>query len=235
MHIIAIIIVLLISIAVLQSLFSSPVFWVLVCVFAVAIGGLLIKDKIEKKSNDNIAENPVSKANSTSVHTNSHASKSKTDAENYVQTDSFYAEQEKDEYKLNLDLLDQNQISPQKTKQEVETEKYIQTDSFYTKVAGVSFGNTQSILPRLSRGMPLEFFREPTNPYDSDAIRIECQGKAIGHLPAHVAVQLAPRIDSGKTYITGKIKEITGGGSKEYYGCNIEVFVWENQSEKIHR
>lgn len=144
-------------------------------------------------------------------------------------------EEEKDEYKLNLDLLDKNQISPQKTKQEVETEKYIQTDSFYTKVAGVSFGNTQSILPHLNRGMSLEFFREPTNPYDSDAIRIECQGKAIGHLPAHVSTQLAPKIDSGNTYITGKIKEITGGGSKEYYGCNIEVFVWENQSEKIYR
>ncbi len=48
MHIIAIIIVLLISIAVLQSLFSSPIFWVLVCVFAFAIGILLFKDKIEK-------------------------------------------------------------------------------------------------------------------------------------------------------------------------------------------
>lgn len=204
MRIIAIIIVLLISIAVLQSLFSSPVFWVLVCVFAFAIGALLLKDKIKKKGDVNPAPN----------------------FKNYVQ------EEKKDEYELNLDLLARDQMNPKNPERNVEAENYVQTDSFYTKVAGVSFGNTQSLLPNLKRGMKLDFFREPTNPYDNNAIRIECQGKAIGHLSRYVAEQLAPKIDSGNIYITGKIKEITGGGTNEYYGCNIEVFVWENQSEK---
>lgn len=47
-------------------------------------------------------------------------------------------EEEKDEYKLNLDLLDRNQNPPQKPKRKVEAENYIQTDSVQKKLNQVS-------------------------------------------------------------------------------------------------
>lgn len=108
-----------------------------------------------------------------------------------------------------------------------ENRSQYRDNSFYTRVVGVTFGNVQFILPRLKSGMPLQFYREPNNPYDSNAIRVECNGEAIGHLDASIAAQYANGIDNGFDFLEGKISEITGGkGYKTTYGCNIELFVY---------
>lgn len=97
-------------------------------------------------------------------------------------------------------------------------------DTFFTKVAGVTHNGIQLILPKLKSGSPLCFVREADNPYDDNAIRVECNGRKIGYLRAELAADLAPIVDNGGT-ITGTIAKITGGDDASY-GCNIEITVW---------
>lgn len=101
---------------------------------------------------------------------------------------------------------------------------YIEFDSTYTNVAGVTFGNIQSILPKLRSGMSLRFIREPKNPYDRNAIRIECNWQKIGYLSADLARDYASILDNGGK-IVGSVANITGGRGKTY-GCNIEIIVY---------
>lgn len=97
-------------------------------------------------------------------------------------------------------------------------------DTFFTKVAGVTHNGIQLILPKLKSGLPLCFVREADNPYDDNAIRVECNGRKIGYLRAELAADLAPIVDNGGA-ITGTIAKITGGGGISY-GCNNEITVW---------
>ena len=92
----------------------------------------------------------------------------------------------------------------------------------YTKIAGVTFAkHAQEIIPRLSEGELLKLVREPDNPKDKNAIRIEGQGERIGFIPAHVARELAYRIDEGENFEC-RVSQVTGGGDK-IYGCNIQL------------
>jgi len=43
--------------------------------------------------------------------------------------------------------------------------------------------------------------REPDNPYDPNAIRVEIVGKYLGYVPRYIAKDLAPEMDAGKRYI----------------------------------
>lgn len=107
-------------------------------------------------------------------------------------------------------------------------------DFLFTKVAGVTFGDAQQILPNLCAGMDLQFIREPDNQYDTNAIRVECCGSVLGHIKAEVAAKLAPKIDSGKAIIKGNIAEITGGfapGVK--YGCKMQIVIYTKKQEDI--
>ncbi len=40
--------------------------------------------------------------------------------------------------------------------------------------------------------------REPENPHDPNAIRVEVAGKYLGHIPKDKAKELAPQMDAGK-------------------------------------
>lgn len=108
--------------------------------------------------------------------------------------------------------------------QDAKKINYVEYDSTYTKIAGVTFGNIQSILPKLRSGMSLRFIREPKNPYDRNAIRIECNWQKIGYLSADLARDYASILDHGGKII-GSIANITGGRGKTY-GCNIEIIVY---------
>ena len=103
---------------------------------------------------------------------------------------------------------------------EIATSGLTEYDTFFTKVAGVTHNGIQLILPKLKSGLPLCFIREADNPYDNNAIRVECNGRKIGYLRA----DLAPIVDNGGA-ITGTIAKITGGSGISY-GCNIEITVW---------
>lgn len=103
--------------------------------------------------------------------------------------------------------------------------RYIVSHYYYTKVVGVTFNGIQSILPQLHGGMPVQFIREPNNPFDHNAIGIWCNGKKIGNLSADEATTIAPQMDRGVPY-DGEISQITGGNGKTY-GCEISVNVYK--------
>lgn len=72
------------------------------------------------------------------------------------------------------------------------------------KVVGVRFYNGYA-----TNGETVMLRREPTNQYDSNAIRVNnVFGEQIGHIPRPVALKLAPFMDSGalslEAYLTGE-------------------------------
>ena len=93
-------------------------------------------------------------------------------------------------------------------------------EEFYTKVVGVSFEGRQEIIKDMQEGQELQLLREPANPYDNFAIRVETEtGTQVGYLNAKLAKHLAPILDGGVTYNV-LITSVTGGQDK-HYGLNI--------------
>ena len=68
-----------------------------------------------------------------------------------------------------------------------------QGECINTRAVGVSFGNRQQLIAKLEVGEEIILRREPQNPYDSNAIRIERRNKAqLGFLNRFLAAELAP-------------------------------------------
>src|SRR5690606_41396851 len=71
---------------------------------------------------------------------------------------------------------------------------------YRTNLAGGKFRpmDAQQITLSLEPGTPLRLEREPTNPYDPNAIKVnEVDGVHLGYVPKNVAVHLAPWLDRG--------------------------------------
>ena len=102
-----------------------------------------------------------------------------------------------------------------------------------TKAAGVTHGNRQTLIERLTRYSPEEITvqlqRERDNAHDKNAVQIVAavRGKGsavIGYINRELAAALAPLMDKG-AQIGSRFKEITGGGFGYNYGFNVELAV----------
>ena len=103
-----------------------------------------------------------------------------------------------------------------------------------TKTAGVTHGNRQKLLARLSRYAPeditIQLQRESGNTYDSNAVQIIAavsgKGSAVmGYLNRQLAAAIAPLLDKGKE-IRSTFKAITGGADYRLaYGLNVELAI----------
>ncbi|KAK5272304.1 hypothetical protein LTR99_010593 [Exophiala xenobiotica] len=81
-----------------------------------------------------------------------------------------------------------------------------------TKIVGCRFYDGQATV-----GEYVKVRREPSNPYDSNAIRIDnVLRDQIGHIGRQVAAKLAPLMDSGELLIEGCLT-----GQKSFYECPI--------------
>ena len=86
-----------------------------------------------------------------------------------------------------------------------------------TRVAGVTFDGRQSVIARLSIGENILLRREPTNPYDPNAISVECENRwQIGYLNRHLAAMLAPFFDTYQQTVHGNVHCITGSQRQGY-------------------
>ncbi|KAF3767761.1 hypothetical protein M406DRAFT_338474 [Cryphonectria parasitica EP155] len=64
--------------------------------------------------------------------------------------------------------------------------------------------------------------REPSNPYDSNAVRVDnVLGSQVGHLSRALMVKLAPYMDSGDVQVEGIIN-----GEKGFYDCPIRLLLY---------
>lgn len=97
---------------------------------------------------------------------------------------------------------------------------------FDTHVAGTThIEKIKSIEPLLKIGDKVNFYREPTNPHDPQAIRIETTAyQKIGYVPRADNVVFARLMDAGKN-LYGKIT------SKEWQDdwlkVEIRIYLWE--------
>lgn len=77
---------------------------------------------------------------------------------------------------------------------------------FDTRVAGVTYDGRQRILVNLLKRqeeygpLPVELVREPSNPYDPNAVMVFLDSVQVGYIPAGIASDMAPLMDDGYGY-----------------------------------
>lgn len=64
-------------------------------------------------------------------------------------------------------------------------------------LAGFQYHAGRAVFPLLEAGDALTLVREPDNPYDARAVRVEWRGTPIGYVPRRDNADLARLIDSG--------------------------------------
>jgi len=85
--------------------------------------------------------------------------------------------------------------------------------TYHTKVAGVTHSGRQGRVWTLRPGKEVFLVREPDNPYDKNAIRVErpAGGAEIGYIPRELARQIATQLDSIGGIVEATVVELTGG------------------------
>jgi len=85
-----------------------------------------------------------------------------------------------------------------------------------TDVVGVTFEGRQAIVAQLSPNAQVWLRREPHNPYDRNAIRVDRQnGQQIGYINRILAASLAERFDGYGKPVTAVITALSGGYSSD--------------------
>ncbi|KAI0838894.1 SNF2 family N-terminal domain-containing protein [Hypoxylon sp. FL0890] len=85
------------------------------------------------------------------------------------------------------------------------------------KIVGVRYYNGV-----VNPGEKVLLRREPSNPYDRNAIRVDnVMGSQIGHIPAKVALKIAPYIDSHEIVLEGVLT-----GEKDIFDCPVRLYFY---------
>lgn len=66
-------------------------------------------------------------------------------------------------------------------------------------VAGFQYHDGENVWPLLAAGSPLTLVREPDNPYDGRAVRVEWSGRKLGYVPHVENTAVAQLMDRGHT------------------------------------
>ena len=65
-------------------------------------------------------------------------------------------------------------------------------------LAGFRYAEAAAVWPDLAAGDPLELVREPDNPHDANAVRVEWRGRKLGYVPRAENAALAWAMDRGE-------------------------------------
>jgi hypothetical protein len=80
------------------------------------------------------------------------------------------------------------------------------------KVVGVTYDQRQAVVARLCVGDSVTLRREPHNPFDRNAIRVDnAHGEQIGYLRKELAAQLAPAFDRLAQPVTARVCVVFDG------------------------
>ncbi len=77
-------------------------------------------------------------------------------------------------------------------------------------LAGFQHYAGRALFPMMAVGQPLRLYREPGNPYDPKAVRVEWYGVQIGYAPRADNVDLARLMDRGVP-VEARILHLQGG------------------------
>lgn len=87
------------------------------------------------------------------------------------------------------------------------------TPRFTFRVVGDHVGSRRDLIENLELGDPLEFIREPSNPYDRNAIAVhDPHRQQLGYLKREVAEWFAPMLDGGRRYRVNAYRKPHSGG-----------------------
>ena len=78
----------------------------------------------------------------------------------------------------------------------------------HAPLAGFVYYDGKEVWDRVKRGDALTLVREPANPHDANAIRIEWQGHVLGYVPRRDNIDLARQMDHGAR-VRGRVTELT--------------------------
>ncbi len=97
----------------------------------------------------------------------------------------------------------------------------------HAAVVGVTYDGRQAVVARMRPGDPVTLRREPDNPYDRNAVRVEnAAGEQAGFLDRRLAADLAPRLDRAGGCLAGQVTEAVGGEGPGYHcGLRIRFYV----------
>lgn len=90
-------------------------------------------------------------------------------------------------------------------------------------LAGYRHYQAPALWSQLKADDPLTLHREPDNPYDANAIRVEWQGHKLGYLPRAENRALAAEMDKG-TPLSARIAALKKGRSA-WQRVRVDVFV----------
>lgn len=79
--------------------------------------------------------------------------------------------------------------------------------ALYDHVAGFQYHAGPRLIDRLAPGQPLALVREPDNPHDPLAVRLEWQGEKLGYVPRPLNAEIARRLGAGER-LTARIADI---------------------------
>jgi hypothetical protein len=93
----------------------------------------------------------------------------------------------------------------------------------HSPLAGLRYYDGAAVWDEMRAGDALALVREPANPHDPNAIRIEWRGRMLGYVPRRENANLARQIDLGAA-ATGRIVEMNRhrNGRKRF---TYEIFV----------
>jgi len=93
----------------------------------------------------------------------------------------------------------------------------------HSPLAGFKYYDAKALRSDIQEGDLLTFVREPDNPHDRNAIRLEWKGRMLGYVPRRENSHLARQIDKGvpvHARITKLIRHRNGR-----YRLSYEIFV----------
>lgn len=68
----------------------------------------------------------------------------------------------------------------------------------HSPLAGFRYYEARAAFEHLSVGEPLELVREPANPHDANAVRVQWRGRKLGYVPRASNAALAWAMDAGE-------------------------------------
>jgi hypothetical protein len=74
-------------------------------------------------------------------------------------------------------------------------------------LAGFRYHEAAAVWSELRTGDPLDLTREPANPHDANAVRVERRGKLLGYVPRDQNAALAWAMDRGEN-VTARISRL---------------------------
>lgn len=78
----------------------------------------------------------------------------------------------------------------------------------HAPLAGFVYYEGREVWDRLKRGERLTLLREPGNPHDPNAVRIEWQGHMLGYVPRRDNIDLARQMDHGAA-VDARVTELS--------------------------